>query len=230
MESINNKHFKNLVYLKRNRYIKPKENFQYLIKILKKDGFKKKKFILLDIGCANGELIYNLSKNFKNGHFTGIDIDKSLLLRAKKKNIDRSTFIFGNISKSVKKKFDIVICSGVLGIFKNGKKILENIIKTKKKSGRILIFDNFNKYGFNLNIKATSHKGNFFKNIYSLQYVENFFKKYCKKIKFYPFNLKTKIKKNPNNLLYNWTEKLSKKNIITSGLGLIQNQYWVKIY
>ena len=42
---------------------KPKEIFTYLIKLLKKKS-KRRNISLIDIGCANGELLYHLGKNF----------------------------------------------------------------------------------------------------------------------------------------------------------------------
>ena len=44
------------------------------------------------------------------------------------------------------------------------------------------------------------------------------------------FHLKTKLKKNKKNFIYNWTEKFAGKKIVTSGLGILQYQYWLKIY
>ena len=74
----NKTHFFNEVYEKQNRYIKPKEIFIKLIKIFKKEKLNKN-LSVIDVGCANGELLYNLHKNFKNLNLTGIDVDKKLL-------------------------------------------------------------------------------------------------------------------------------------------------------
>ena len=54
----------NKFYLKENRYKKPKESFKFLFNLLTKFTKKNKKYQLLDIGCANGELIFNLEKKF----------------------------------------------------------------------------------------------------------------------------------------------------------------------
>ena len=48
------------IYLKENRYKKPLEKFILLVKLLKKYTDKRSKYSLLDVGCANGELLYNL--------------------------------------------------------------------------------------------------------------------------------------------------------------------------
>ena len=65
--------------------------------------------------------------------------------------------------------------------------------------------------------------------MYSTNYSNDFFRKNKKKYKFYRFRLKKNIKQDKKNLNYGWTENLSGKKIITSGLGLIQNQFWVKV-
>ena len=131
-------------------------------------------------------------------------------------------------------KFDIVIFSGVLSIFNDGEKILKNLFSLLKPKGKVFIFDSFNIYSYNLYIKSETKKNNkniiWYKNMYSTDFIKNFSKKLKKKTIFYEFRLKKKLKKNKRNLNYGWTEFLSGKKIITSGLGLIQNQFWVKIY
>ena len=71
------------LYLKENRYEKTKDSFKFLIKLLKKKIKKNKTYSLIDIGCANGELIYQLEKKFKNLQITGLDIRQDLIHKAK---------------------------------------------------------------------------------------------------------------------------------------------------
>ena len=235
MSKKNTEHYKNEIYLKRSKYYRPKENFKMLIELLKKEK-KNKSFTLLDIGCANGELLFNLKKNFKYSNLMGIDVDQSLLDKAKKICPKDIKFSKNDISKKNLKigKFDFVICCGVLSIFKDGNKILKNLLSQLKPNGRIFIFDSLNKYYYNLHIVAENSRNNktelFYKNVYSIQFIKKFFLKKKKKFKLIPFYLKTNLKKNKNNYIYNWTENLSGKKIVTSGLGLIQYQFWLKIY
>ena len=229
------KDYLNDIYSKKNRYLTPKENFLKLVKLIRKDK-PKYNFSLLDVGCANGELLFNLYKQFKSTNLTGIDVDEKLLRKAriycpkeisfKKKSATAQKF--GN------KKFDYIICCGVLSIFKNGEKILTNLKNNLKKGGKIFIFDSFNKYYFNLKIFVEDHRNEKFKtfkkNVYSIQFIERYFRKKKMRIEYYPFILKTKLKKNKKNFIYNWTEKFAGKKIVTSGLGILQYQYWLKIY
>ena len=46
-----------LIYLKQNNYLRPKEKNKLLLKIIKK-RISNKKIKILDIGCATGELIF----------------------------------------------------------------------------------------------------------------------------------------------------------------------------
>ncbi len=228
-------HFFNSIYEKKNRYEKPKEIFSFLIRLLKNEKINKNSSII-DVGCSNGELLFNIEKNFKKLNLVGIDVDSKLLLKARKMCSPNIDFKKGNISKKINNigKFDIVIFSGVLSIFNDGEKILKNLFSLLKPKGKVFIFDSFNIYSYNLYIKSETKKNNkniiWYKNMYSTDFIKNFSKKLKKKTIFYEFRLKKKLKKNKKNLNYGWTEFLSGKKIITSGLGLIQNQFWVKIY
>ena len=231
----NKTHFFNEVYEKQNRYIKPKEIFTNLIKIFKKEKLNKK-LSLIDVGCANGELLYNLHKNFKNLDLTGIDVDNKLLKKAKLNCPSQIKFKSGNIGRKINNlgKFDIIILSGVLSIFNNGEKIMKNLFLLLKPKGKIFIFDSLNIYSHNLYIKSEEIKKNkkrtWYKNMYCTDFFKNVSKRFNKKCRFYEFRLSTNLKKNKNNFRLGWTEVLSGKKIVTNGLGLIQNQFWIKIF
>tara|TARA_Y100001958_G_C21058432_1_gene422135 strand:- start:45 stop:746 length:702 start_codon:yes stop_codon:yes gene_type:complete len=220
-------------YVKKHN--KPKEIFKTLIKILKREN-KEKKLSLIDIGCANGELLFHLNKNFPGYDLTGIDVDSNLLKKAKKICPNNVKFLKYDVLNSNKNlgKFDIIILSGVLSIFSNAEKILTNLIKILNPNGRIFVFESLNLYSYNLYIKSETFKKNkkiiWYKNMYSKDFIERIAKKNKKRCVFFPFKLKINIRKNKKNLQYGWTEYLSGKKIVTSGLGIIHNQFWVKIF
>ena len=91
-------HFFNSIYEKKNRYEKPKEIFSFLIRLLKNEKINKNSS-LIDVGCSNGELLFNIEKNFKNLNLVGVDVDSKLLLKAKKMCSPNIDFKKGNISK-----------------------------------------------------------------------------------------------------------------------------------
>ena len=221
-------------YLQEDRYKKTKDSFKLLIKILKSKININKNYDVLDIGCANGELIYNLEKNFKNFKISGTDVRQDLLNKAKRKNLKKIDFFRSDISKKnkFKKKYDLIICAGVLAIFDDQKKILNNIKTYLKKNGEIYLFGNFNKYPFDVYVKYKDLKKNknVFQsgwNIWSLLSIKKFFS--SKRIEIKPFNIKKKINKKPD-LVRSWTITINKKNHFTNGLSIVQNQFWIRIY
>jgi 2-polyprenyl-3-methyl-5-hydroxy-6-metoxy-1,4-benzoquinol methylase len=66
-------------YKNENRYTNPKQSFVELLKILKNVPGQS----ILDVGCANGELLYNLSLKYKNNKLSGIELLQSLIKIAK---------------------------------------------------------------------------------------------------------------------------------------------------
>jgi len=91
---------------------------------------------ILDIGCGNGAVAYDLSKKAKS--VLGIDIDKQNIESAKKhyqrKNL---SFIVGDATKyQLRNSFDVIILSNVLEHIKNRTPFLKKI---KKLAPTILI-------------------------------------------------------------------------------------------
>ncbi len=222
------------IYLKSNRYKKPKETFKLLYKILKKRLSKTKNYELLDVGCANGELLFFLNKKFSNIKFYGVDIRNDLIKLARKNlpsNIYLKKFDY-NQKRSLNKKFDIIICCGTMSIFNNLDFFFKNIKKNIKKNSIIFLFDGFNKYDFDIvskykdiNSKITNYQSGW--NIWSVKTIKKYFK--GKKIIKHPFEIKFDVKKNKKDLMRTWTIKINKKRYFTNALLTIQNQMWLEI-
>lgn len=225
----------NKFYLKENRYKKPKESFKFLINLLTRFTKKNKKYQLLDIGCANGELIFNLEKKFKNFEIKGTDIDKELLKKAQKNCKNKENFFVCDISKKKLNigKFDIIIIQGVLCYYDDPSVILRNLKNSLNKNGQIFLFDNLNVYPLETYVKymKTYDKKKVLYsgwNVHSIDKIKSFFK--GKKKSTYKFNIKKNIKKNPTDIMRSWTILLDKKRHFTNAINMIQNQYWLRIY
>jgi 2-polyprenyl-3-methyl-5-hydroxy-6-metoxy-1,4-benzoquinol methylase len=221
------------LYLKSNRYKKPKESHKLLYKILKKRISKNKNYELLDVGCANGELLYFLSQKFSNIKFYGADVRKDLINLAKKKlsqNIYLKQCDYNK--KSLNKKFDIIICSGVISIFDKLDIFFKNIKNNLKKNSTLFLFSTFNEYDYDImlsykdmNSKIKNYQSGW--NIWSLKTIKQNFKK--KKITKYPFKIGFDVKKNKKDLVRVWTTKINKKRHFTNALLTILNQMWLEI-
>ena len=222
------------IYLYENRYEKPKEAFQTFIDLLKKEKLSSNTS-LLDVGCAAGELIFNIKKNFPQINISGIDELQSLLNKAKKNTSEDIIYKKKNIYKKNINlgKFDIIVASGIMGIFDKPEIIFNNFLKNLKSDGKIYIFSSFNPYPYNVYIKYEDYKNS--KNVlhagynfFSLDYIKNFFAKKNKKVKIFPFKIKKKLKKRKN-LIRAWTIDVGNSKIMTNGLSVIRNQFWLKI-
>ena len=223
------------LYLKENRYQKPKDFFKYIDKVVSKNIKKNKKYDSLDAGCAAGELLYLLEKKYKNFNLSGCDIRDDLLKKARKhlsKNVDLKKIDISKKSNFFKKKFDIIICSGVIGIFDNLKNFKSNLNKALKKNGIILLGALINEYDYNIFIKYEDMKNkNILQsgwNIWSIKKIKSLFK--GKKIKIYRYKPNKDFKKIKNDTMRSWTINVNKKKFFTNATMQIQNKLLLKIY
>lgn len=223
------------IYLKSNLYKKPKENFKFLQKILNKRLSSKKKYKVIDIGCANGELLYFLKNNNKNFNLTGIDIRKDLVKKAKN-NLPQDIILKKmDFNSKIKffDKFDIIICSGVISIFDDLKIFFKNINKIKKANTKFYFFGGYNDYPYDirmryvdLNMKKKILQTGW--NIWSVKTMKKYFGK--KKFKKHYFNIHFDLKKNKKDLVRSWTVKIKNKRYSTNGLMFLQNQMWLEVF
>ena len=231
-----------ILYLKENNYKNPKQVHLDLIKLIEKNIKLKRKSnysgAISDFGCANGELIYNIRKKFKNANLYGVDVLSELIKKSKKTvgEDDKTKFIKGSVlEKNLFKpeSVNISIMSGVLSIFDKFETVINNLIRFTKKKGDIYIFALFNNYPIDVYVKyrrsENQHKSELESgwNIFSKDTVSRYLKKNKKIKKFYfkDFLLKSARKQNKKDYVRSWTFKdINKKNISVNGLNLMLPQ------
>ena len=131
-----------------------KESFKFLLNEIKKNH--KKNFSIIDIGCATGVFVTYLKQELPNVKISAGDINKNLLIKAKKNCPSASFYKFDiNNKKSVKgvlknKKFDVVILDGVHTIFDSVDTWVQNLSNIVTKNGYIYVFGSFNERNFDL--------------------------------------------------------------------------------
>ena len=224
------------IYNKLNRYNKTKNINKLILKIIKKN-YKKNQNII-DIGCANGELLYYLNKNLKKVNLAGIDIRKDLINKAKNK-LPTINFKIGsvrnkrNLGKNIA---DISICIGVLGIFDNFENIINNLIYCTKPKGTIIVQVSTNKNPLDVNIRY-SHSNNWGRNgpkfyetgwnIFSLKSLKKFLNKKIniKSFYFHEHKINFDLKKKNKDPVRSWTAKIDGKKKLINGLNLIIEEY-----
>ncbi len=95
---------------------------------------------ILDVGCASGHFLYDISIIFPNSSCTGVDIYNRAVSYGKKKyhNIN---FYIGDAHKLpfANKAFDLVLCTEVLEHVQEPEKVLFELKRVIKKDGSIII-------------------------------------------------------------------------------------------
>ena len=225
------------IYLKDNSYSKPKEIFKFIEK--KAFTNKHKNYLCLDIGCAGGNFIYYLKEKNPQCEFHGIDPILKLITKAKK-NVTNCKFYKKSVLKPSSfspKLYDKIFMVGVHPIFDDFTKPLKNIISWTKPKGEIYICDMFNPfpvdvfiyYRMSKDIKKNKLESGW--NNLSISSFSRFLKnhKKVKSFSFTKFNMPFDLKRQKNPAR-SWTIKDENKNrFIINGLGIIQNQYLLKI-
>ncbi len=203
------------------------------IKLISKKLKNSKSF--LDIGCANGNFIFNLQKKNNNIKYYGVDISKKLLNIAKTNNTnDNIYFEKANIDYyKPNKKFDIVNASGMLTNYEDFKIPLKKWIKLVKKDGILIIFGCFNSSNIDTITKMRNNYNNSgWENgltLYSITTIGKYIEKLGLSYKFLKFNLPIDIKKSPNPIR-SYTVKTNKnKRIILTGANIVNEFYHLVI-
>lgn len=149
-----------------------KEEADFVIKVVKK--YKKSKGnTLLDVGCGHGWHDKFLKKSFK---ITGIDLSRTILKIAKKRNPE-ITYKQADMKKfNLKRKFDAVISFDAMMYnlnYKDLRTTIKNLVKHLAE-GSVLIFhldklkENFKQYG----IVSKPEEHRFFKNNIFMTYFQ----------------------------------------------------------
>lgn len=223
-------------------YLTKKKRLKYhdiqLIKLIKKYYKKNFKAEILDVGCASGNLIFNLKNHLPKSNFTGIDVHSKSIKYAKKllKVSNNCEFYTRNLlSFRPKKKFDIILASGLISFFEDFKVPIKNLIRllSKKSKSRIFIFGRFNTSNIDTKIKFRNNnfdgkwRDGF--NSYSINTISKFLKKNKLKFTFKKFNLPIVIKKGKDlTRSYTLITKNNKK-IIANRANIIAEFYYLMV-
>ena len=223
--------FQNKLYIRNNHRL----YFKKIKNEILKSFSSKEKISVLDVGCANGDLINYLDHFFDNFNYVGIEKSKVLYQRTKKRfRNNKNIKIYKSSVQNYKKKHDLVIATGVFGYFDTIELLFNKLLSflNKKEKSQIVIFDNLNEHGvekivkFRVKPNANWLSGH---NQTSIDKVSSFFKKKKYKISFKKFIYPGKIKKT-NDPSRSYTSMIDgKKNILISKTGLIFTFYIVTI-
>lgn len=211
-------------YLSEDRKEQPKEYFKFIVKVAGK-LLEKDNITAIDVGCATGDFVYFLKKNFPNLQLSGMDIDYELLEKAQSE-VDDVNFFQGSIADAkLPSLYDVIFINGVHSIFDDFE-WLDNLLSSLEGNGSLYIFGLFNPEDLDVLIKSrpagTSDKWETGWNLYSKKTALSYVEKRGFSGTFFDFELGIDLKKNESDPLRSWTEKMiDGRRIIVNGLQLV---------
>ena len=215
---------------------KLKYNIIELIKIITSEIETDSYGEALDIGCAAGALVRNLSIQLNKFNFTGFDISEDLIEFANKyKENDRSNFLVGDFNSiEFDKKFDLITAAGVLSIFQDLSP-LEKWLSWLEDDGVLFIFGRFNSRDIDTQILFRNNKiepaiweGGL--TSFSIETVAKHLKKLGYESKFQKFNLPIEIEEDLSNPIRTFTKITENgEKIIMDGANIIAEHYFVTV-
>tara|TARA_Y100001958_G_C21174083_1_gene505255 strand:+ start:6 stop:713 length:708 start_codon:yes stop_codon:yes gene_type:complete len=220
----NNKYFNN-----------PKEYYKLILNEISQYNKISK---IIDVGCSNGSLLNYLMKNINNNiiSYIGYEPEKSLIEYGMKMNQDikfKNHGLYQIPKLQEEDKGDIVIASGVIGIFEDPKKFIYKLIDITKNNGKIFIFSPFNEENIDVILKYKYHNKNSWEighNLFSMASMELICKELNYKYRWKPFKMPFPIKKT-NDPMRSWTEKFrNDENQIFYGTNMFTTMKLLSIH
>ncbi len=225
------------IYLKEERHDEPKELFKKLSSIISEFVVHEDELCMLDVGCATGELVYYLEKQFPNVSYYGIDVSDDMLNLAKRKigfaKLNNQSIL--ELPLWVDMQFDVVLCLGVIGIFDEIEITLSNLISSLKDGGRLLLSEQFSDDSIDviMRYRRVDSGENVWEsgwNIFSMKTIEDIAKQYDKKVKWHEFRMPFGIEKS-DDPMRTWTiETEANRHQLILGSKQLIDLYVAEIY
>ena len=202
------------IYVDDRHHQNPKEYFKLILSEINFLFDKNKKYdkkTIIDVGCANGALLSYLRVAFPDAKLKGFDPIDSLIQSGKRidSSIDFQKMGLMDIPKlNEEEKADIVISTGVIGIFDNPDIFLAHLLKLVKKNGSIFLFSPFNEDPIDVVMQYRYSGGDIWEtghNLFSLQTMHGLAKKYALELDVIEFQMPFKIEKT-DDPMRSWTE------------------------
>ena len=215
----------------------PKFHEIELLKLIERHNFKKK-FRLLDIGCASGAFLSLITSKYPESDYCGFDISSELiqLAKSKLKDLNVSLTVNDALNFEPDEKFDFVVASGVLSIFEDLSpiKIWTDWLKEK---GYLLIFGRFNsneidtiirfRNHFNKSLEDSDWQGGL--TSFSIKYTTEYIRKLGFKCEFIPFKYPEILQKLEDPIRTFTVDTVDNKRLILNGANILAEQYFLII-
>lgn len=217
-------------YLSDQRYENPKEDFRHIAARLEELYAADSVQQVVDIGCANGELLYFLQKIFPRWEFSGIDRNPDFLATARSFHGLKKVTLKQADLYDIEGDYDIVLATCFLPQFPQFEPPLEKLLSLCRQGGSVLATGLFNPYDIDVRVQYCDHTATEpvwinDSNRYSRRRILDWLKPRCRSIEFHDCQYDIEIKHNPDNPARVWTICDSEGNtILINGAWQIANQ------
>jgi len=108
---------------------------EYIRKIINEERISS----IIDLGCGDGILIYELKREFPKIKITGIDISPRRIKGLKKRFPKEKFYCRDVCNTKIKDKFNMVHCSQVIEHVENDRELISEMKKLLKKNGILVV-------------------------------------------------------------------------------------------
>lgn len=217
---------------------KPKQMMQKLLDMMVADGVKDGG-ACVDLGCASGELLYWIKRQYPNMSMTGVDLFSEFTADAKNHQPETEflTESVLNLPESMNSKFDVTTAFGLMSLFDETQieKFWDNLLRVTKPGGRIYVFTLMNEYGVDMMVRHRKRmKGQVTDcesawNVHSIATITDILSARGQTGDFRPFQLSIPLEPREDPLR-TWTMKTEKNDLqLTNGLKLLVNHYHLAV-
>ncbi|MDZ7736291.1 MAG: class I SAM-dependent methyltransferase [Gammaproteobacteria bacterium] len=144
-------------YISRDRYEHPKEDFKTIGRNLAELFASDSELEAADIGCANGELLYYLRKQFPNWKLTGYDRNLEFLDTGRNFPGLRDVELQQAELQDIEGSYDVVIATCFLPLFPEIEAPLDKLLSLCREGGYLLATGLFNPYDIDVRVQYLDH-------------------------------------------------------------------------
>lgn len=144
-------------YLSQDRYSNPKEDFKTIGNKLAEIYAADSEIDVLDIGCANGELLYYLRQQFPRWSLTGYDRNQEFLETGKNFPGLKDVNLLQADYQEIEGSYDLVLATCFLPLFPKFETPLEKLLSLCHKGGYLLATGLFNPYDIDVRVQYLDH-------------------------------------------------------------------------
>jgi len=219
-------------YVSTERYERPKDDFRTIARCLERTVDVDTPHHVVDVGCANGELLYHLRGRFPNWRLEGYDRNEQFLETGRAFPGLEGVGLHRADLYEIEGEHDIVIATCFLSLFPEIEPPLEKLLSLCRPGGHVLATGLFNPFDVEVRVRfrdgTDPQAGDEWRtdfNRHSQARIREQFGSRVTKLEFEPCEYDVEIPHDPDNPVRVWTMRDEEGNtLLINGAWQIANQ------